>query len=202
MARTTRDVIDPRVLTDRGDDADWQGDGDRDYQRQQAQLERRRQPRFQLGAHAAPAENRSAEVAPDEVGDPVAVLDEDTVVEGVLCFELFADRGINVAEVAEDLVHDIAGQEAHREEDDDGDPKEGGNEEQGPADEVVRHDASPRFLYRPTTRRRWKSSREAGPGPRRRARQGAAQAVARDSYSSNRSGGNSSAALSELVRTT
>ena len=39
----------------------------------------------------------------------------------------------------------------------------------------------------------------AGP---RRAPQGGAQAVARDSYSSNRSGGNSSAALSEVVRTT
>ena len=139
-------VVGHRVLANRRVDADRHGDDDAGKDRQQPQLDRDPGPAGELllyrGAGRRAAVQRVAEgAAQDEVTDPLRVLHVDGFIEPEPSLQSLLIDGAAPAEghPGGHHVDDVAGDEAHRKEHQDGDDEQGRDHQQYPPDHIRPH---------------------------------------------------------------
>jgi hypothetical protein len=96
--------------------------------------------------HGQAVGERGAEVAVEEAGDPIPVLDEDRLVRPQLVVEL-VDGGLG-GEVSEFAAGDVAGKQVRAHEDEDAEEKQRDGCETEPGEEEPRHRRSYRLCGR------------------------------------------------------
>src|SRR5439155_1126046 len=130
------EVVGPRVLPHRGDDAERNRPHQRDQDRQERQLERARYALPEDVGDGALLHVRPTEVPAQRPAEPVQVLHDDRPVEAELSADLSDLLLLNGARLAAGLVDedlgDVAGHEPQQHEDQDGRADERRDEEEQP----------------------------------------------------------------------
>ena len=138
-----QDVVDRPVLANRADHAGRHAEQDREAERQHRQLERHGQARLDDLPGGQVVAVGLAEIAAQEIAQPDGVLDGDGLVEPQLDLQALLVRLVDVPRRLEDDVGDIAGRQAHEEEDEHRHAQQGEPGDHEPLDDVGAHGKAP-----------------------------------------------------------